>query len=262
MNQTNFQKIIEFHASFGLPHCETVNIQNLQNFKIASLRVKLIQEEFNELCNAPNIVEQLDAIGDLLYVVYGAGTSFGFNLDTAFNEYCIRQFASHQFASAVCNPNNETNFCKAMKLCAVENIKLSTQHPDPSYIEYEESVDFEEQIREFSHALLMCNTSKVQLILVHMLYSLYSVGYYCGYDLDMLFTEIHRSNMSKLCNTEEEAIETVKWYFENQRDRYPEPAYGSVPNSDKWVVFDKTTDKRLKSIHYSPPKINPEKLKM
>lgn len=260
MKQTNFQKIVEFHTSFGLPYCETVNVQNLQNFKIASLRVKLIQEEFDELCAAPNLVEQLDAIGDLLYVVYGAGASFGFDLDTAFNDYCIQQLSSHQFASTVWNPNNETNFHKAMKLYAIKNLKLSTQNPDPSYIEHEESIDFDEQIYDLSHALLMCNTILVKSILVKMLFSLYGVGYFCGYDLDVLFAEIHRSNMSKLCNTEEEAIETVRWYFENQRDRYPEPVYCSVQNSDKWVVFDKTTDKRLKSIHYSPPRINPTDL--
>lgn len=258
MQQTNFQKVIEFHSLFGLPYCETVNVDNLQNFKIVSLRFKLIQEEFKELCDAKNITEQLDAIGDLLYVVYGAGASFGFNLDTAFNDYCLQKFSSNLFSSANCNHNNETNFFKTLKLCAVNNIILSTQHPEPSFIQ----VKLNNQIRKFSHALLMCDTLKVQNILVRMLFTLYSVGYYCNYNINKLFAEIHKSNMSKICNDEDVAIETVQWYLDDERKRYSEPTYDFIPNSDQCVVFDKTTNKRLKSVYYSSPDINPYELQM
>jgi hypothetical protein len=60
-----------------------------------------------------------------------------------------------------------------------------------------------------SHSLLIGCHNDVPNILTQMLFALYSVGYYCHYDIDMLYTEIHRSNMSKLCNTEQEAIETI-----------------------------------------------------
>ena len=52
------------------------------------LRLKLIQEEVNELAEAiraKDMVETVDALGDILYVVYGAGGAFGFNLDQAFD---------------------------------------------------------------------------------------------------------------------------------------------------------------------------------
>ena len=57
--------------------------------KIIKLRVDLIKEELDELNNAiknNDIVEVADALTDILYVTYGAGHSFGINLDKCFEE--------------------------------------------------------------------------------------------------------------------------------------------------------------------------------
>ena len=57
--------------------------------KIVQLRYDLIKEELDELTVAirnKDIVEVADALTDLLYVVYGAGHSFGINLDKCFEE--------------------------------------------------------------------------------------------------------------------------------------------------------------------------------
>ena len=43
-----------------------------------NLRYRLIDEEAQELAAATNAVEYIDAIGDLLYVVYGAAIAAGF----------------------------------------------------------------------------------------------------------------------------------------------------------------------------------------
>lgn len=56
---------------------------------VVDLRVDLIAEELEELENAireRNLVEVGDALVDLLYVIYGAGHSFGINLDECFLE--------------------------------------------------------------------------------------------------------------------------------------------------------------------------------
>lgn len=252
MTKSNFEKVIEFHESFGLPYSQTLNIENLQNFKIVSLRIKLIVEEFNELCHSKDLIEQLDAIGDLLYVVYGAGVSFGINLDQAFNQFCIQMMASKQIASSTWNPK-DTNFQKTIFINKLLN--KSPTEKLPSYIEQDPSIDFHRQIYDLSYALLMCNYTKVESLLVTMLFSLYGTGYYCDFNVDQLFTEIHRSNMSKLCQSEVEAIDSVAWYQQNQSDRYPCPTYCQTKDQKHWVVFEKTTDKRLKSIYFSPPKI-------
>ncbi len=62
-----------------------------------------------------------------------------------------------------------------------------------------------------------------------------------------LFDEVQRSNMSKACDTEEEAQATVKYYLE-ERDTvcYYREAGG------KFLVFRKEDDKTIKSINYSP----------
>jgi predicted HAD superfamily Cof-like phosphohydrolase len=59
------------------------------NEKIVQLRYDLIKEELDELSVAikdEDIVEVADALTDLLYVVYGAGHSFGIDLDKCFAE--------------------------------------------------------------------------------------------------------------------------------------------------------------------------------
>ena len=59
------------------------------NTKIVNLRVDLIKEELLELEEAikkKDIKEVADALTDILYVTYGAGTAFGINLDKCFEE--------------------------------------------------------------------------------------------------------------------------------------------------------------------------------
>src|SRR4051812_7991396 len=57
------------------------------------LRARLIKEELNEFrdasslyINDKHIIEVADALGDLLYVVYGAGVTYGIDLEPVFQE--------------------------------------------------------------------------------------------------------------------------------------------------------------------------------
>jgi predicted HAD superfamily Cof-like phosphohydrolase len=61
-----------------------------------------------------------------------------------------------------------------------------------------------------------------------------------------LFSEVHRSNMSKACNTEEEAKMTVFYYFKKD-----ETIAEYTQKGDKWIVYRKSDNKLLKSINYS-----------
>ena len=83
---TNFEKVGLFMKTFGQ---EVKTSAGLSNDKINSLRISLIHEELEELKAAMsnnNIVEVADALTDILYVTYGAGHSFGIDLDKCFNE--------------------------------------------------------------------------------------------------------------------------------------------------------------------------------
>ncbi|MEI5986083.1 MULTISPECIES: nucleoside triphosphate pyrophosphohydrolase family protein [Sphingobacterium] len=61
-----------------------------------------------------------------------------------------------------------------------------------------------------------------------------------------LFNEVQRSNMSKACTTEQEAIETQAHYKAKGVDSYYKEIDG------KYLVFREGDDKTLKSIYYSP----------
>ena len=87
--KTNFKKVVEFNETFGVPVSTTVqNNVFTENPDLVKLRFDLIDEEVKELKEAINngdMVETIDALADILYVVYGAGASFGIDLDKAFD---------------------------------------------------------------------------------------------------------------------------------------------------------------------------------
>ena len=81
---TNFNKVADFMNAFG----QDVETEP-QWTSVSELRYELIREELEELregLDKRDIVEVADALTDLLYVVYGAGHSFGINLDKCFKE--------------------------------------------------------------------------------------------------------------------------------------------------------------------------------
>ena len=83
---SNFQSVKKFMQTFGQ---EVKDKAEFPNEKIVKLRFELIKEELEELKQAINdkdIKEVADALTDILYVTYGAGHSFGINLDKCFNE--------------------------------------------------------------------------------------------------------------------------------------------------------------------------------
>ena len=83
---TNFECVKKFMETFGQ---EVRTSASFPNDKIIDLRVDLIGEELLELKEAienKDIKEVADALTDILYVTYGAGTAFGINLDKCFEE--------------------------------------------------------------------------------------------------------------------------------------------------------------------------------
>jgi hypothetical protein len=74
----------------------------------------------------------------------------------------------------------------------------------------------------------------------------YTIGKAYFIDVDKAFDIVHKSNMSKAHNTEEEAKETQNFHLAN----------GVTSNirksNDKFVVYRNSDDKVLKSIFYTP----------
>ena len=84
--ESNNEKVKHFMTVMGQ---EVKKHPQLADESTAELRVKLIEEELQELKDAiaaNGIVEIADALTDLLYVVYGAGHAYGIDLDECFDE--------------------------------------------------------------------------------------------------------------------------------------------------------------------------------
>ena len=83
---SNFELVGDFMEAFG----QEVQLEpTWPDFNTRELRLELIQEELDELSDAVadrDMIQIADALTDLLYVVYGAGHSFGIDLDECFEE--------------------------------------------------------------------------------------------------------------------------------------------------------------------------------
>jgi len=86
---SNFNKVREFNKTFSSPCYETYNEEVFKDKDLVKLRLDLIKEEVEELREAlenKDIVEVVDALGDILVVTYGAFDAFGVDGDKVFNE--------------------------------------------------------------------------------------------------------------------------------------------------------------------------------
>ena len=86
---SNFEKVVDFNKQFGI----TLNEKPIKDIfdldpKLVQYRMSLIREEMKELEDAvitKNYTETVDALTDILYVVYGMYASIGTNADLAFD---------------------------------------------------------------------------------------------------------------------------------------------------------------------------------
>lgn len=72
-----------------------------------------------------------------------------------------------------------------------------------------------------------------------------------------LFDEVHNSNMSKTCETEGQAIETVDSYTEKGVETYYKKANKYMHGFTKYNVYRKSDDKVLKNKDYRPANLKP-----
>lgn len=125
MDKTNFNKVKEFCdcANHPVYNEHQTDIFDTRPDRV-KLRLNLIKEEVRELEDAikeKNFTETIDALSDILYVVYGAGHEFGINLDETFR---------------LVHESNMTKFCKTEEEAknTVEWYKINeTRYKKPSY---------------------------------------------------------------------------------------------------------------------------------
>lgn len=106
-----------------------------------------------------------------------------------------------------------------------------------------------EELKELEVAILDKDIVEVADALCDLQYVLSGaiLEFGLGEKFKALFDEVQRSNLSKACLTEEEAIKTVEFY--KQKDG-TECYYKQ--EDGKWLVYRKQDNKTIKSINYSP----------
>jgi predicted HAD superfamily Cof-like phosphohydrolase len=106
-----------------------------------------------------------------------------------------------------------------------------------------------EELKELEVAILENNIIEVADALCDIQYVLSGaiLEFGLGDKFKALFDEVQRSNMSKACDTEEEARKTVEHYLQKDgTECYYKEAEG------KWLVYRKSDNKTIKSVNYSP----------
>ena len=124
---------------------------------------------------------------------------------------------------------------------------------DRKLIEYRLSL-VNEEVQELNDAVKNKDFIEAADALIDTLYVVYGFCSSVGIDADKAFELVHKSNMSKLCVSEQEAKDTVKSYESD--DRYDSPAYRLSDDGKHYVVYNKSTSKILKSINYNPVKFD------
>lgn len=205
------------------------------NKQTITLRENLISEEIDEFiqaCNDKNFTECIDALGDILYVVYGAGISFNFMGDDSNTiTYCKNNIDLNVFDCVneiknVCSNLNDLKF--KYKNLTIEVLNCN----------------------ELFTAFDLCKQLRNTLIEIEC-YVIGTALCLFGVDIYACFNEIHRSNMTKFCTNIEDAGLTLTHY--NQTERYsPE----IIKIGEYYVIKNKSNGKILKSIHFENPKLN------
>lgn len=106
----------------------------------------------------------------------------------------------------------------------------------------------EEEWKELQEAVRNKDHVEVLDAITDSIYVLVGMCISCGFDIDKAFDLVHQSNMSKLCDTEEQAHESVAWYNETRPEF--QPAFRKTKDGQKWLVYDKLTGKVLKNKYY------------
>ena len=112
-----------------------------------------------------------------------------------------------------------------------------------------------EEVSELVDAMKNHDMVETTDALADILYVVYGAASSFGIDIDKAFDIVHKSNMSKLCTTEEEAKQTVEWYqqkYKSGEQPYDTPTYRKSDDGKYWVVFNESSGKILKSINYTP----------
>lgn len=159
------------------------------------------------------------------------------------------------------NPINKlTNFEKVLEFNKLFGVKNETK-VQTNIFENEKLVNYRmslitEEYNELLEAVKEKDLTETIDALSDILFVVYGMYTALGINADDAYDIVYKSNMSKVCDTEEDAKESVKRYLEEIPQRYDSPAYKLTPDSKKFLVYNKSTNKILKNYKYFPADFN------
>jgi len=93
--------------------------------------------------------------------------------------------------------------------------------------------------------------STLKELLDILLKIVYNTGFTLGLNMDLLFREVHRSNMTKVCVEPDDVILSIEHY--KKEGRYKTPSFKQ--KGKYYVIYDKETTKILKNHNWNPPNL-------
>lgn len=230
-----YQDVVTFNHNFGIiPEREVPFDMDVLQKKpdIVSFCIKLIREEVRELRDSitqGDFVEMIDALGDILYVVYGMCCRIGYVPTPRDNSLVFP--ASHVNKNIISENSELVHYYLKCISDYTEKVAEASVSDEPLSI----------------HTVTSCLESIVSYVR--------ALTAVTGVDLQQVFTLIHENNMSKMCKTEEEAKLTVTKYQES--GTYDTPTYRKSPDNSHYVVFNDSDKKVLKAAGYMPVDLSP-----
>ena len=146
-----------------------------------------------------------------------------------------------------------STFNKVFGVTTHETLQKDIFTKDPKLVNLRLSL-IKEEVQELEDAIKNHDMPEVIDALADILYVVYGAGVSFGINLDKAFDIVHRSNMSKICPTEELAQKTVANYkklYEKGKSPYDSPAYKKEDSDLGYIVYNQNTGKVLKNIEYN-----------
>ena len=215
--------------------------KNNNNFnkKQVILRYSLIFEEIKELNEAihnGDIIETIDALCDILYVVAGAKVYFNYKDDDL---------------NYIMNSDNQKLNVYETKILFQNNFDIVHKTSIDMELECTKIKDITDLIinKYYDNEIIFNYNQYLNNIIKYV----FEISLLLNINIIKFFDIVHKSNMSKICLYENEAIQTIQNYLKDTEKRYKTPTYRKkcLKNIVYYIIYDENTNKILKNINYT-----------
>jgi predicted HAD superfamily Cof-like phosphohydrolase len=227
------------------------------NEKQFLLRVRLINEEVNELKDAykeNNVIEIIDALCDILYVVCGAKIYFNLPNKIINNRLEFLMDENLTYTNII-NTNEKiqqlnNRIHRSLLINDIENIiyynNMLFQFAN-NFINNSNDTNFNDL--NCGEGILIYDS-----LLDNIIINVFTISNLLEINIYELFKIVHMSNMSKICNNLDDANETITYILNQPNNIYNSPTYRKIILDDKeyYIIYDVETNKILKNKYYIP----------